>query len=354
MVTFKELSVFFFFTINALGPIDIVYTWVDGSDPLWLARKEQYLALELSKKNISDEYTQELQQEYRKCLNLKALTVDSATHNRFADHDELRYSLRSVYLNAPFVNHIYIVTMNQIPGWFKPHPKVTFVNHADIFPNSADLPTFNSHAIESNLHRIPGLSEYFLYFNDDVFLGNLVIPEDFFTLAGKPLVFFERGMTVSPSATVNATGFRKAWVNTNKYLDAHYKKEKRHRICHAPFALRKSYIEFSEAEFGFIFTNNSAHRFRSAEDYNVTNGLVQYHWLYHNKIEPLWNYPRNIVELGTDAMLSKTTQALEKLYQDLVPFFCLEDGMTENSTETRIALHEFFEKYYPVPAPWEK
>ena len=47
------------------------------------------------------------------------------------------------------------------------------------------LPTYNSHTIELNLHRIPGLSENFVYFNDDVFLIRPVTPQHFFK-NGKP------------------------------------------------------------------------------------------------------------------------------------------------------------------------
>ena len=50
------------------------------------------------------------------------------------------------------------------------HPRLTIITHEDIFENTAHLPTFSSPAIESNLWRIPGLSEKFLYFNDDVFI----------------------------------------------------------------------------------------------------------------------------------------------------------------------------------------
>ena len=52
------------------------------------------------------------------------------------------------------------------------------------------LPTFNSHAIELNLHRIPGLAPAFLYFNDDFFLGQRAFPDDFLSAEEVQTIFF--------------------------------------------------------------------------------------------------------------------------------------------------------------------
>nr|XP_031827521.1 N-acetylglucosamine-1-phosphotransferase subunits alpha/beta isoform X2 [Nomia melanderi] len=108
----------------------------------------------------------------------------------FSDKDELRYSLRSLEMYAPWVRHVYIVTNGQIPSWLDmDNPRVTLVTHEDIFLNKSDLPTFSSPAIESHIHRIPGISDKFLYFNDDVMLGAEVWPEDFITQAGGQKVY---------------------------------------------------------------------------------------------------------------------------------------------------------------------
>ncbi|GBG32295.1 N-acetylglucosamine-1-phosphotransferase subunits alpha/beta [Hondaea fermentalgiana] len=105
---------------------------------------------------------------------------EASSANRFRDNEELRFSLRSLEKYAPWVRHIYIVTDNQIPSWLDlNHPRMTLVSHADIFANKSHLPTFSSPSIEANLHRIPGLGENFIYFNDDVMLGAPVWPSDF-------------------------------------------------------------------------------------------------------------------------------------------------------------------------------
>ena len=110
--------------------------------------------------------------------------------SRFEDNDELRYSLRSVEKHAPWVRHIFIVTNGQIPSWLNlDDERVTVVPHADIFVNKSHLPTFSSPAIESHLHRIPGISDWFIYMNDDVLFGHDVWPDDFVSASGAQKVY---------------------------------------------------------------------------------------------------------------------------------------------------------------------
>ena len=133
--------------------IDFVIAWVDGDDPVWLAEKSKYR----SNARLED---------------------DSKT--RYRDWDNLRYWFRAVEKYAPWVGNIYFVTWGHIPAWLNvQHPRLHVVRHEDYIPHKY-LPTFNSHTIELNLHRIPGLSEQFVYFNDDMFLNKKVFPEQFF------------------------------------------------------------------------------------------------------------------------------------------------------------------------------
>lgn len=160
-------------------PIDVVYTWVNGSDPAWLAEMARYRALEGG-------------------VNVSALaaaphsngTTTSASANRYRDNDELRFSMRSLAKYAPWVRRIVLVTNGQVPAWLDvSHPRISVVTHAQIFPDASHLPVFSSPAIEVHLHRIPGLSSRFVYFNDDVLLGSDVWPDDFFTRAGGQKVY---------------------------------------------------------------------------------------------------------------------------------------------------------------------
>lgn len=144
-------------------PIDMIYLWCDGSDPSFQKRKRKYL-------NEGEEVN-----------NLSTGDI------RFFDNGELMYSLRSLEINAPWINHVYIVTDRQIPSWLNTsYSKVSIVDHSSIMP-SQNIPCFNSSVIERYIAFIPGLSEYFLYGNDDTFFGEYVTPS-FFFLGNKPIV----------------------------------------------------------------------------------------------------------------------------------------------------------------------
>ncbi|XP_052434242.1 N-acetylglucosamine-1-phosphotransferase subunits alpha/beta-like [Carassius gibelio] len=151
--------------------------------------------------NTAQDFT-ELTQQAKKNLTLegKELTVSPAylfwdlsaisqskqdedvSASRFEDNEELRYSLRSIEKHAPWVRHIFIITNSQIPSWLNlDNPRISVVTHQDIFQNHSHLPSFSSPAIETHIHRIPGLSQKFIYLNDDVMFGKDVWPDDFYS-----------------------------------------------------------------------------------------------------------------------------------------------------------------------------
>ncbi|WP_455543289.1 Stealth CR1 domain-containing protein [Intestinibacter sp.] len=133
--------------------IDFVIPWVDGSDPKWKAEKDKHQKVK---------YSQIEENKY------------------YRDWDLLKYWFRGVEKFSPWVNNIYFITWGHIPKWLNiEHPKLKIVNHKDYMPKEF-LPTFCSHAIELNIHRIEGLSEQFVYFNDDIFLTDYVKKSDFF------------------------------------------------------------------------------------------------------------------------------------------------------------------------------
>lgn len=312
--------------------IDVVYTWVNGNDLEWKKIKNYYL-----------------DREQNSCLLLE----DSANSSRFQDHQELKYSLRSIQEYAPFIRHIFIVTMEQKPSWIKDHDKITFIDHKDIFKNLEDLPTFNSQAIEANLHRIEDLSEYFLYFNDDVFLGKKVKESNFFTENGEPIILIQPTLTPKYPLNQNSSFYQKAWANTNQLLDSLYGAHPRFRLRHAPFALKKSLIAESETIFPSIFETNSKHKFRSEYDYNIVNGLIQYDWLYRKKCV-IGNASNLMVSLRCCAYQHHNLLEFQKLHFYNPTTFCIEDVVDGYCQEAENLLHEFLDKKYPIKAPWEK
>jgi hypothetical protein len=208
-----------------VAPIDVVYTWVDGSDPTWQERKRAAL----------------------EALGAEAARLHpSATSAvRYRDREELRYSLRSLERMAPFVRKIYLVTAGQVPDWLEvEHPDLEIVLHDDLFPNRGHLPTFSSRAIECHLHRIPGLSENFLYFNDDIMLRRPTMPSDFFDEQGRCIVYLDRRDVVwcdadrSYELPVNAAARK-----SSRLLEEAFGYRISKRVDHTPYALRKSVIE---------------------------------------------------------------------------------------------------------------
>lgn len=140
--------------------IDIVVLWVDGSDPEWLKQKAEYQDKKITDANAA---------------------------NRFRDWGLMKYWFRSIEAFAPWVRKIHFVTWGHYPEFLKTdHPKLHIVNHRDYLPEEC-LPTFNANAIEMNIHRIEGLAEQFLFFNDDMFLLRPVSIESFFR-NGLPVV----------------------------------------------------------------------------------------------------------------------------------------------------------------------
>lgn len=136
--------------------IDFVIMWVDDTDAEWRAEKERYVEVEQNvDSSSSDDY-------------------------RYRDWNLLKYWFRSIEKFCPWVNRVFFVTYGHYPEWLNlNNPKLRLVKHSDFIP-AEFLPTFSSHTIELNLHRIPDLSEQFVLFNDDTFVVRPLLPNDFF------------------------------------------------------------------------------------------------------------------------------------------------------------------------------
>lgn len=311
---------------GTLLPIDVVYTWVDGSDADWQKRKELC------------------------AMRDPALNPAVIAKRRFKDHDELKYSLRSIHMFAPWVSHIYIVTDGQRPKWLKNHPKITVVDHKTIFRNVCDLPTFNSMAIECNLHHIPNLSEEYLYFNDDVFLGRSLNETDFFTSTGQIKVFPSKRAIPSSLSKCGEEGFTAASKNSCAFLKHVFGKAPKVMHSHTPYPTKKSFVEALEKRFSALFSHVSSHRFRSIDDYTITNGIIPYAALYMNQAKEE-SIPPITVSIGKKPLADAAS--LTALLQTRPMFFCIQDASDDDPESKNKSLHDFFQAYYPNPAPWE-
>lgn len=240
-------------------PIDVVFTWVNGSDLAWMQKRNRYLD------------------------SADTGSPEAVTHRRWRDNDELRFALRGIHRNIPWVNKIYVVSDDQKPEWInEEHPSVEFVSHRAIFPDEKVLPTFNSHAIESCIHRIPGLAERFVYFNDDFVPVSYVDKTAFFRDDGLPLSIVE------PYSAVSKSGAR-----TNPYVGAMLRAQSevtalkgwcpQEPPIHAPYAMRKTLCEELELTFQELYRQTRANRFRSVADIPPVSVLYPWYWATERK-----------------------------------------------------------------------
>ena len=308
--------------------IDMVFSWVEGSDPEFLERRAEQMS------------------------GYVAGEGDDA-EARIRQIDELKYALRSVNMFAPWVRRIFIATDSRPPAWLAEHPKITIVRAEEHFSDPEALPTFSSHAVESQLHNIPELSEYFLYSNDDMFFGRPVKATMFFSPGGITR-FIEAKTRIGLGANdPTRSGFENAARVNRQLIKERFGQVITRHLEHTAVPLRKSVLRQMESEFPEDFARTQASQFRSATDISVTNSFYHYYALMAGRA----------VQQEKAKVLYVNTTTREGL--DLLPvlrkkrgydFFCLNDSsFPEVSAQERTErVTSFLERYYPIPAPWEK
>jgi len=233
--------------------IDLVYTWVDG-----------FIASHFVSRNL---------------YSIVHVKSKDNTTMRWRDHDELRYSLRSADANATFFRHIYVVCADgQQPSWLKVNSRISVVPHSAIIP-SQYLPTFSSSVIESFIHRIPGLSDLFVYANDDFMFMNAVSREDFFE-ENLPIMYLDDELSPSGEPLKSDSGHVAGKRNANFMLDLAFGPTQRRNVYHFPLGFNKHACEAAWTRFGTQLRVSSRNRFRSLGDVAFTNHLVP-HLMLH-------------------------------------------------------------------------
>ncbi|RVU28988.1 sugar phosphotransferase [Streptomyces antnestii] len=309
-------------------PIDVVYTWVDGSDPELRARRESY---RVGKPRIHARET---------------------GASRYTSHDELKYSLRSLDMYAPFVRNVYVVTDGQTPAWLNPAAAgIQIVDHKDIFADPTALPVFNSHAVETQLHHITGLSERYLYFNDDFFLGRPVTAGHFFHgngVAKIPFSPFQLGLG-EPHPDEPAPN--SAGKNVRRLLFDAHGRFTTNKFMHTPQPQIRAVMEEAEERFAEDVARTSSSRFRSVTDIAMTASLHHHHAYLTGRAVPGKYNLRYIDVAHPDASAGLAELARTRRYD----FFCLNDVNTPESEQERITteLRTFLESYFPFPSRFE-
>ncbi|MFI1097665.1 stealth conserved region 3 domain-containing protein [Streptomyces sp. NPDC020917] len=311
-------------------PVDAVYTWVDDTDPAWRERR----------------------QGARARLGMAAQEAD-AGDVRFRNRDELRYSLRSLEMFAPWVRNIYLVTDDQTPAWLDTdQPGITVVSHREIFEDQAWLPTFNSHAIESQLHRIDGLAEHFLYLNDDVFFGRPLTAQVFFQSNGVAK-FFRSPTPVPPTErTADDEGYFAAAKNNRELLEEAFGRTATHGFLHAPHPLRRSVLADIAERFPEEVARTAANPFRGHSDFSIVSSL-HHHFGYLTARSAPGSVSCRYVNAGNYEHHSVLSRLLATRSNDT---FCIgesPDAEVPAAEQDRV-LKAFLSGYFPVPSRFEK
>jgi UDP-glucose 4-epimerase len=308
--------------------IDIVFSWVDGADV-------------------------EFQRARAKRMRSYVVGEGDDSEARFRQIDELKYALRSVYLFAPWVRKIFIVTDSPRPAWLDEHPSVQVVRSEEFFTDPDALPTHNSQAVESQLQHIEGLSEHFLYSNDDMFFGRPVQPSMFFSPGGVTKFIEAQTRIGLGESDPGRSGFENAARVNRSLLTKRFDRLITRHLEHAAAPLRKSVLLELEREFPEDFARTQRSQFRSATDISVTNSLYHYYALMTGRAVQQDNAKVRYVDTTARWALNSLPGMLKDREFDL---FCLNDGsFPEVSAEERASIVvDFLERYFPIRAPWEK
>jgi Stealth protein CR2, conserved region 2/Stealth protein CR1, conserved region 1/Stealth protein CR3, conserved region 3 len=310
-------------------PIDAVYMWVDDSDPAWRARRDAVVEGTVEPESDSDSEAQ--------------------APARYRDRGELRASFRSLELYAPWIRTIYLVTDRQRPSWLDPDSsRVVIVDHRDIFEDPSVLPSFNSHAIESQLHRIPGLSEYYLYLNDDVLFNVPVSPTDFFTPQGKLKVVLSRSHRPLIDHS-KLTPLEQARANSARLLERDFGRPVTKLFAHVPFAQSKALAAEVSATYAEEIAATVSHPFRCGEDYVITSWLFLYTALFTGRAVPstLTFAYFNVAQEESRRRMA----AWDRFAAAAV--LCVNDSPDQTSEGHSATLEAWLRQLYAVPTAYE-
>ncbi len=298
-------------------PIDYVITYVDGSDPIW-------------------------QKEYEDATGKK---INAEKSERYRSWDNLRYNLRAVEKNLPFIRTVHLVVSgpSQVPGWVNTD-EVHVVYHKDIIPEKF-LPVFSSTAIEMFLGFIPGLAEHFIYANDDTFAESPCKETDFF-IDGKPVLNYKVERTKynvkSQYELQLSNSFQLAQKASGKPVNG--------KKCVPPHSMNPMTVSSYEKVWNTVGESieKQVTKFRKDSNYN------QYLFSFYERLTD--NFERN--EETTNRYIHFTGRSVSSVCKELETkkrkLLCLNDAGVTNFKVFKEQVNETFEKLYPEMSKYEK
>jgi len=343
-----------------MDKIDFVLPWVDGSDKVWLKKKNRYKS-----NSIND-----------------SISISNA---RFRDMGTLRYVLRSIEQYCPWYNKIYIITEGHYPKWLNINSdKIVLVTHEELYYAKTHLPTFNSSSIEMNLANIKGLSDKFVYFNDDLFIMEKVESSRFF-VENKPVDFFSHAW-IPRNKIYEKLRVQDPWINSinnnlrliNKAFNISsikknqlfhktysikiklsnflyryiYKKMIWMEHWHHPQPYLRSTLEEVHSNFETQMMICSSNKFRSNSD--LTQYLYRYWHLARGEFYPFKYNDGLYVQLDTLEDFKKSVEQIES--SNKIKFVCFNDSISMNEDTHQILktkLISYLNEHFPNKATFE-
>lgn len=326
--------------------IDFVVTWVNMDDPEWQTEFDRYNDHKQIKNGVSQA--------------------------RFRDYGFLRYWFRGIEKYAPWVRKIHFVTCGQKPEWLDvSNPKINLVNHKDFIP-AEFLPTYNSVVIERYLHRIDGLAEHFVYFNDDFFIINHVKEER----------FFRNGLPCDIAVFDPNPSWSQWYItikNNIRLINRHFEKKEVMRIWHDKwfhgsygFKARWNYLLKYKSKFVTLrvhhnaqpylkstfdevwkytekeLTETSSNRFRSMTDY--TPELFRMWQICKGNFEPYNTYK----DTKMFPLMLRSKQAIKAIYAQSYSLICLNDNVhIKNYDKVMADIRDAFQTILPEKSSFE-
>lgn len=342
--------------------IDFVLPWVDGADSQWLAEKNRYLPAQTA---------------YQ----------DATSNSRYQDLGTLRYVLRSIAQNCPWYHRIYLLTAGHYPSWLDiHHPKIRLVTHQELFIRPQNLPVFNSSAIEMNLVNLHGLSEHFVYLNDDTVMLRPVPPERLFR-HGLPVDFLCHGWLKRNRLFTRLRG-SSSWVaalnnnlrlinqvNSVRDLDKRFLFAPSYSVAdkisnallryvyrryfwlahwHLPQPYTRTTLQQVYQHFQAAMLACSQNRFRAANDLTVY--LNRYWHLSTGQFVAEKHHDGWVQNIDSLATLQRTIARLDAAPD--IRFVCLNDAFQASTAAELTAFKDmqaaFFTRYLPQPAEFER
>ncbi len=334
-------------------PVDIVYTWVDGSDKNWIAKKNNTL----------------------KAYSSFHKSEEVSGDERFLDNEELKYSLRSIHKFCPWVQNIYLVTDEQTPNWLnQSNTNLKIIDHKELFERE-ETPCFNSNAIEMKLHHINNLSENFLSFNDDFFIGRPTKKSDFFHDYNIPKLFMSKIKEKrNPDRLLNIKSLRKdnphqrAVLNSRNLIHKKYGTIITQDLRHSVKSLNKKILFELEQKFSDVFKETLKNQFRDNSDTWIMS-LHAFYLISKKITSPFYMAPirRDLLRYrffflrkGRDYVfipLTLTDNKIQSKFDAVMKYtpltFCVNDSPGATMSAKRISINNL-KKIFPEKSIYEK